>query len=178
VLDPVTGDTRQVMRRALLSVANVGQTLVFVDGESIYLSNLALLAQNRVIAQMKLGKTFGPNNVRIFDRAAIVTGPGGALVIDLRNPEQPKALAKLSTREVGEVFDATRVRGRVFLVGARGLLVLDPSLRHVEETIDVGERNRLTVMGRHLVTADHEGLQVVDATPWAEVGLPAAKDTR
>jgi len=174
ILDPATGKIRRVMRRVLTSVARAGSTLVFVDGESIYLSNLNLLAENRVIAQMKLGKTFGPNNVRVLDSAAIVTGPGGALVIDVRNPEKPKALAKLSTREVGEVVDATRVRGRVFLVGERGLQVLDRSLSRVEETIDVGERNRVTVMGRHLVTADGGGLQVVDATPWAEVSMPAA----
>jgi hypothetical protein len=175
ILDPETGKIRRVMRRVLMSVATAGKTLVFVDGESIYLSNLELLAQNRVIAQMKLGKTFGPNNVRVLDQAAIVTGPGGALVIDLRNPKQPKAIAKLSTREIGEVVDATRVRGRVFLVGKRGLQVLNRSLTRVEETIDVGERNRLTVMGRHLVTADRVGLQVVDATPWADANAPAAR---
>jgi len=175
ILDPESGKIRRVMRRVLMSVATAGKTLVFVDGESIYLSTLELLAQNRVVAQMKLGKTFGPNNVRILDQAAIVTGPGGALVIDLRNPKKPKAMAKLSTREIGEVVDATRVRGRVFLVGSRGLQVLNRSLTRVEETIDVGERNRVTVMGRHLVTADRVGLQVVDASPWADASMPAAR---
>jgi hypothetical protein len=174
VIDPATGKIRRVMRRVLKSVATAGETLIFVDGESIYLSNLELLAQNRVIAQMKLGKTFGPDNVRVLDQAAIVTGPGGALIIDLRNPEKPRALAKLSTRDIGEVVDATRVRGRVFLVGTRGLQVLNRSLTRVEETIDVGERNRVTVMGRHLVAADGAGLQVVDATPWADGDVPAA----
>jgi len=175
ILDPATGKIRRVMRRVLMSVATAGNTLVFADGESIYLSNLELLAQNRVIAQMKLGKTFGPNNIRVLDQAAIVTGPGGVLVIDLRNPKQPKAMAKLSTREIGEVVDAMRVRGRVFLVGKRGLQVLNRSLTRVDETIDVGERNRMTVMGRHLVTADRVGLQVVDATPWAAASTPAAR---
>lgn len=174
ILDPSTNTIRRVMRRVLMSVAAAGDTLVFADGESVYLSTLELLAQNRVIAQMKLGKTFGPNNVRVLDRAVIVTGPGGALVIDVRDPAKPKALAKHSTRDIGEVLDATRVRGRVFLVGTRGLQVLNRSLTKVEETIDVGERNRVTVMGRHLVTADAEGLQVVDATPWADSPVPAA----
>jgi hypothetical protein len=59
-------------------------------------------------------------------------------------------------------------------VGERGLQVLNPQLTRVEETIDVGDRNRVSTMGRHLVTADANGLQVVDATPWAEVGVPAA----
>jgi hypothetical protein len=174
ILDPETGQVRRVMRRVLTSVATAGDTLVFVDGESIYLSNMELLEQNRVIAQLKLGKTFGPKNVRVLDQAAIVTGPGGALVIDLRNPKKPKVIAKLSTHEIGDVVDATRVRGRVFLVGTRGLQVLNRSLTRVEEMIDVGMRSRVTVMGRHLVTANDAGLQVVDATPWAEAIVPAA----
>ena len=174
ILDPETNKIRRVMRRVLKSVASAGDTLVFVDGESIYLSTLDLLAENRVVAQMKMGKTFGPNNVRVLDEAAIVTGPGGAIVIDVRNPAKPKALAKHLTRDVGDIVDATRVRGRVFLVGTRGLQVLNRSLTRVEETIDVGERSRVTVMGRHLVTSDDSGLQVVDATPWADAGVPAA----
>jgi hypothetical protein len=174
ILDPATGTVRRVMRRVILSVATTGKTIVFVDGESIYLSTLELLGQNRVIAQLKLGRTFGPNHVRVLDQAAIVTGPGGVLVIDMTNPKQPKAMAKFSTREIGDIVDATRLRGRVFLVGKRGLQVLNRSMTRVEETIDVGERNRVTVMGRHLVTADRAGLQVVDATPWAETRVPAA----
>jgi hypothetical protein len=178
LLDLESGAVRRVMRRAILSVAAAGDSLIFVDGESIYVSTLALLAENRVIAQMKLGRTFGPNNVRVLDRAAIVTGPGGALVVDMRNPQAPKALAKLSTREVGEIEDATRIRGRTFLVGMRGLQLLTRDLRRVEEMIDVGSRNRVAVMGRHLVTADSLGIQIVDATPWADHGAPAASASR
>lgn len=174
VLDPTTGEMRRVMRRIVKSIDALGETLVFVDGESVYLSTLALLAESRVIAQLKLGKTFGPNNVRVLDRAAVVTGPGGALVVDLANPRKPRAIAKLTSREVGEVVDASRVRGRTFLVGERGLQLLTRGLDRVEETIDVGARDRVSVMGRHLITASAAGIQVVDSTPWAEAPTPAA----
>ena len=174
LIDLESGTVRRVMRRVLMSVASAGDTLVFVDGETIYLTTLDLLAEGRVVAQMKLGRTFGPNNVRVLDSAAVVTGPGGALVIDLKNPRQPKALAKLAVREIGEVVDATRVRGRTFLVGERGLLLHNRRLDGVEETIDVGERARVSVMGRHLVTAKGQTIQVVDATPWADGQSPAS----
>ncbi len=167
LLDPATGEIRRIMRRVIQGVAAAGPSLVFVDGESVYVSNLELLAENRVIAQMKLGRTFGPNRVRVVDGAAIVTGPGGALVIDVRNPQAPKAVAKLASRQVGVVHDAIRVRGRTFLVGERGALLLNPQLTRVEETIDVGNRNRVAVMGRHFVVASDGGVQVVDAAPWA-----------
>jgi hypothetical protein len=174
LLNPESGTVRRVMRRVLLSVASMGDTLVFVDGETVYLTTLDLLAEGRVVAQMKLGKTFGPNHVRVLDNAAIVTGPGGALVIDMTNPAKPKALSKLSTREIGEVVDATRVKGRTFLVGERGLLLLNRQLDGIEETIDVGDRDRVSLMGRHLVTAKGHSIQVVDATPWVDRPPPAA----
>ena len=176
LIDPETGEIRRILRRVVQGVATAGEALVFVDGESVYVSTLELLAEERVIAQMKLGRTFAPNQVRVLEQVAIVTGPGGALVIDVRNPQAPRALAKLASLQIGEIFDATRVRGRTFLVGARGALLLNRELHRVEETIDVGPRNRVAVMGRHLVFADGRSVQVVDAAPWADQAMPAAQN--
>ena len=47
--------------------------------------------------------------------------------------------------------------------------------RQVEETLDVGPRSRVSVMGRHLVAADRDGIQVVDSTPWAVEPVPASR---
>jgi hypothetical protein len=174
VIDLEKGTIRRAMRRVLQGVGSVGKALVFADGESIYVSNLDLVVDERVIAQMKLGRTFGPNHVRVIDRTAIVTGPGGALVIDVSVAERPRVVGKLFSREIGEVFDATRIDGRIYLVGQRGLQVLNRKLDGVEETVDVGARTRVSAMGRHLVTADAAGLQVVDASPWAVHSMPAA----
>ncbi len=174
VIDLETGTIRRAMRRVVQGIGAAGNALIFADGESIYVSNLELLVDERVIAQLKLGKTFGPTHVRVIDRTAIVTGPGGALVIDVAVAERPRVVGKLFAREIGEVFDATRIDGRIYLVGQRGLQVLSRSLDAVEETVDVGARTRVSAMGRHLVTADGAGLQVVDVSPWAERTLPAA----
>ena len=62
-------------------------------------------------------------------------------------------------------------------LGERGLQLLSRSLDRVEETIDVGPRNRVSAMGRHLVTANGTGIQVVDSTPWAVDAAPAAKSS-
>lgn len=174
VIDPEAGTIRRAMRRVIQGVGSAGEALVFADGESIYVSNLALLVDERVIAQMKLGRTFGPSHVRVIDRTAIVTGPGGVIVVDVSVAERPRVVGKLFAREIGEVFDATKIDGRIYLVGQRGLQVLTHRLDGVEETVDVGARTRVTSMGRHLVTADGGGIQVVDGSPWAGRSLPAA----
>jgi len=175
VIDLATGTIRRAMRRVIQGVDAAGRALVFADGESIYVSTLDLLVDERVIAQLKLGRTFGPSHVRVIDRTAIVTGPGGTLVIDVSVAERPRVTGKLFAREIGEVFDAARVDGRIYLVGQRGLQVLTRRLDAVEETVDVGARTQISAMGRHLVTADSGGLQVVDASPWSDrVVTPAA----
>lgn len=174
VIDLEKGTIRRAMRRVIQGVGTAGPALVFADGESVFVSNLDLLVDERVIAQLKLGRTFGPSHVRVIDRTAIVTGPGGALVIDVAVAERPRIVGKLFSREIGEVSDATKIDGRIYLVGQRGLQVLTRRLDGVEETVDVGARVRVSAMGRHLVTADGRGLQVVDASAWANRAVPAA----
>jgi hypothetical protein len=174
VIDLEKGTIRRAMRRVLQGVGAAGDVLVFADGESVYVSNLGLLVDERVIAQMKLGKTFAPSQVRVIDRTAIVTGPGGTVVIDVSVADRPRMVGKLFALEVGEVFDATKIDGRIYLVGQRGLQVLTRGLDAVEETVDVGARVRVSAMGRHLVTADGHGLQVVDASPWSNRSVPAS----
>ncbi|MFO0690522.1 MAG: hypothetical protein U0900_17615 [Myxococcota bacterium] len=173
-IDLEKGTIRRAMRRVIQGIGAAGNALVFADGESVFVSNLELLVDERVIAQLKLGRTFAPSRVRVIDRTAIVTGPGGALVIDVAQAERPRVVGKLFAREIGEVFDATKIDGRIYLVGQRGLQVLTPRLDRVEETVDVGARLRVSAMGRHLVTADDRGLQVVDASAWANRAVPAA----
>ncbi|MEZ4330947.1 MAG: hypothetical protein R3F35_04310 [Myxococcota bacterium] len=174
VIDPAKGTIRRAMRRVLQGVGAAGDVLVLADGESVFVSNLSLLEEQRVIAQMKLGRTFGPSQVRIVGHTALVTGPGGTLVIDVSVGERPRVVGKLFARETGEVHDATEIDGRVYLVGQRGLLVLTPGFDGVEETVDVGVRRRVAAMRRHLVTADERGLQVVDGSPWSGHVAPAA----
>lgn len=174
VIDLEQGTIRRAMRRVIQGIGAAGSGLVFADGESVYVSNLELLVDERVIAQLKLGRTFGPNHVRVIDRTAVVTGPGGALVIDVSVAERPRVVGKLFAREIGEVFDAAKIDGRIYLVGQRGLQVLTRRLDGVEETVDVGARVRVSSMGRHLVTADGRGLQVVDASPWSNRAMPAS----
>ncbi len=176
IIDLEKGTIRRAMRRVIQGIDAAGPALVFADGESIFVSKPDLVVDERVIAQMKLGRTFGPNHVRVIDRTAIVTGPGGALVIDVSVAERPRVVGKLYSREIGEVSDATRIDGRIYLVGQRGLQVLNRKLDGVEETVDVGARTRVSAMGRHLVTADGRGLQVVDASPWAVHSMPASAE--
>jgi hypothetical protein len=67
---------------------------------------------------------------------------------------------------VGETHDALAAWGRLFLLGDRGLQVVDASSRRIDDSADVSARTRFDAAGRHLVMIGDAGLQVVDGTPF------------
>ncbi len=162
-------NTRRLLRRPVKGLDRVGNLLVFTDGASVYASTLELLGQQRVHQEVELGYEFGPMGVVGFDRKALVIGKSGVAVIDFANRDKPKLISKLSTKKVGRVADAAAMGNRVFLVGDRGLQLLDPSGKRVVEAIDIEPREHVARMGRYLVATGEPGLQVVDSSPLTHV---------
>ena len=76
------------------------------------------------------------------------------------------------------VHDAAIAGGRFFLLGERGLQLLDPGARAVVDSVDVAARQRLDVTGRHLVAVGSNLLQVIDTTGFALVSAAAPAPTR
>jgi hypothetical protein len=169
------GNPRRLMRQPIKGLARVGKTLVFSDGESVYVSTLALLEEQRVLHQVELGYEFAPTRVVGTSHSAIVFGKTGAVVIDLSDAKNPKISSRLTKQDVGVVHDASEVGGRVFLLGDRGLQLLDSSATQVVEYVDVQPKERIARMGRFLVTVGPEGMQVVDSTPLTMAVRPASK---
>jgi hypothetical protein len=165
---------QRIMRRVIRGLAVVGDTLVFTDGDSLFVSNLPLLREQRVNAQLRLGRSFGLEQVRAFGSRVVALGIGGVVVMDLSNPDEPKVTAKLYTRNIGRITDVTAVGSRIFLLGERGLQILDSRGVTPAQSIDVQTLTRATNMGRHVVAIGDERLQVVDSTPFMNFTVPAA----
>lgn len=178
LLDPDTGEVTGVMRRVLKGLAAIGNTLVFTDGEAVFVSDLALLRDKRVHARLKLGRAFDPSLVRTFDDRAVIVGAAGAIVLDLSDPRKPVVTANLLARDVGRIDDAAGVGGRVFLLGDRGLMLMDPGASRIVQWVDVEDKSRLASMGRHVLALGERGLQAVDATPLTAAAVPASRRGR
>jgi hypothetical protein len=163
----------RLLRREIQGFALVGETLIFTDGDSVLVTSVPLLRENRVLAQLRLGRDFAPGRVRAFGSKAVVIGRTGVLVIDLKDARKPRVLSQLYTKNIGAVRDAVGAMGRIFLVGERGLQVLDGSDHEVVNSIDVASRQRVAPMGRHIVAVGEQDLQVVDTTPFVAASLPA-----
>lgn len=164
-IDSSGGNLRRLLRRPVKGLDRVKDSLVFTDGESVFISNLALLGHQQVEKKVELGYEFAPYRVVGFGHSAAVLGKGGVVVIDLANPKQPKIVSRLSKKQIGRVEDLVAVAGRLFLLGDRGLQMLDAKTRRVVETVDVQPRQRAARMGRFIVTVGKLGLQVVDSAP-------------
>lgn len=163
--DPNGGNLRRLLRRPVKGLDRVKDSLVFTDGESVFISNLALLGSRGVQKKLKLGYEFAPYRVLGFGHSAAVLGKGGVVVINLADPNRPKIVSRLSKKQVGRVSDLVAVAGRLFILGDRGLQMLDAKFRKVVESVDVQPDQRVARMGRFIVAVGKQGLQVVDSAP-------------
>jgi hypothetical protein len=148
--------------------------VLFTNGFSLYVGTLPLLEAGRVEGELRMGRGFGPSRVRAAGSSVVVLGERGTAWVDISRPSQPRIRSRIGSTEVGEVHDAVVVGGRLFLLGARGLQVSDPSGEHIVNSADVQPLERLGAAGRHLVMVGDKSLQVVDATPFLSVSAAAA----
>jgi hypothetical protein len=150
----------------VLGAAMRGDRVVFTDGSSLFVASLPMLLQQKAEAELRVGTGFRAGRVRISGRHAVVLGERGVLLVDVSNPRKPQLRSRISTAAAGETSDALVTRGRLFLLGERGLQVTDASGRRIDDSADVSARTRVSAAGRHLVMIGDAGLQVVDTTPF------------
>jgi hypothetical protein len=163
-----------LLDRPVPGMARLGDRLVFTDGSSLYVSTLPLLRQQRVEGELRLGTGFGPERVRVRGHTALVWGERGLVQVSLARPSAPALLSRVEATEVGAVHDALLVRGRLFLLGDRGLQLADPRGEHVVDAVEVAAAARLDASGRHLVMVGEQSIQVVDTTPLLLAGTSPA----
>jgi hypothetical protein len=159
-------EPQRLIELDVVGAAIEGDRVFFTDGSALFISSLPLLLQQKAEGQFRVGKGFEASRVHIWGRYVVVTGKGGVLLVDVSNPRKPALRTRIGTAEAGETSDALVARGRLFLLGDRGLQVTDASGRYIGDAADVSARARLSSADRHLVMIGDAGLQVVDTTPF------------
>jgi hypothetical protein len=160
------GARELLLDRPVRGLARLGERLLFTDGTSLLVSTPALLLERRVEAELRLGRGFAPGAVHVDGSRAVVVADRGVAVVDLSMPRLPRLESRVETTEAGEIRDAARIAGRLFVLGARGLQLTDPQSGRVVDSACVSARERVAAAGRHLVMVGEKSLQVVDATPF------------
>ncbi len=172
LIDADGGNLRRLLRRPARGLATLGDTVVFSDSEKVYISTLALIGRQKVIKQLKLGHEFGPGRLVAHGDKVIVLGREGVVVLSVADPSKPEVVSRLESSRIGLVSDAALIAGRVFLMGERGLQLLDPGSARVVEVLDIGPSTGMSEMGRFLVTIKGKELQAVDTAPMLAKRLP------
>jgi hypothetical protein len=165
-LDAESDQVRTLIARPILGMARGPDArILFTDGISLSVASLPELQAGRVASELHLGRGFAPQRIRASGRTAVVLGARDAVWVDSRSAP-PRLLSRINGRDTGRILDASIIGDRVFVIGPRGLQVMDPSGQRVVDSVDVDARRRIESEGRHLVILGEKTLQVVDATPF------------
>lgn len=165
---------QRLLRRPTSALASDGDKLFFTDGGTLFVSSLDKLQQNSLTGQLGLGLGFGAHRIRSLGSWVAVLGEAAVLLVDVSVPEKPVLISRLGHEEAGRVDDAIAIGGRIFLLGHRGLQLVDPTGKRVVEHISVIPALRMARMGHHLTIISPNSLQVVDSVPFTVSAVPMA----
>jgi hypothetical protein len=165
---------QRLLRRVTRAIARDGHQLFFSDGETLFISTLDKLQHNTLTGQLRLGSGFGAHRIRSLGSWVAVLGETAVSLVDVSNPAEPELISRLALASTGHVDDAVELGGRVFLLGRRGLQLLDPTGQRVVEHILVSPASRMTRMGHHMAMVGPDSLQIVDSVPFTAGSVPAS----
>jgi len=160
------GAVERIAERPLRGIARMGDTLYLLDDETLFAGSAAAVSADSFAPVADLGRGLEPRALRVGDSLAVVIGARGVAILAVSGSSPARLLWKPRSAAVGVVSDAAALGGQVFLVGERGVQVVDPRTARVVDSIDVEGRVALGVAGSHLVAIGGEQLAVVDTTPW------------
>lgn len=164
----------RLVERPLRGIASSGETLYLLDEQWLYAGPLRDPRATSFFTAAEFGRPLEARLLRVQGSIAVVVGEAGVACFQLAGQGAARPLARLRRPSIGAVADAAVAGDRVFLVGERGLVVLDPRNGHIVDSVDVEARASLGFAGGHLVSAGGARLEVVDAAPWITHAAPAS----
>ena len=168
------GPVERLLDRPLRGIARSGDTLLVLDDQWLYSGSARDPRPSGFSKAAELGRGLAPRGVRLGAGVAVVFGASGVACFDVSGGGPARALARPKASTLGNVTDVSVVGGTVFVIGERGLQVLDPQLGRIVDAVDVKGRVALDAAGGHVVAIGNDRLEVVVVTPWIARSVPAA----
>ena len=168
------GPVERLIERPLRGMARVGDVLQLLDDQWLYAGPISDPRATAFFTVADVGRALEPRLLRVEGTVAVVVGSGGVATFALSGTGPARPLARLRESAVGAIADAVVLGNSAFLLGERGLLVIDPRSGRILDSVDVAGRSALCVAGGQVIAIGGDRLDVVDATPWTATALPAA----
>ncbi len=158
----------------LNAVSRSGDHVYLLDDQWLYRAKSNAIRRDAIQGLARFERGFDAKALRVSGPLAAVIGEKEVMCLYVGGSGRAKVMSRLRREEVGEIADVALLGGRVFLLGARGLQVVDPRRGTVLDTVDVDARESLSATGRLLAAGGENGVQLVDATPWMLSQTPAS----
>jgi hypothetical protein len=168
------GPVERLVERPLRGIARDGDTLYLLDDKWLYAAPVRDPRATSFFTAAELARGQEPRGLRASGGLALVVGEGGASCFALSPGGTARPLARLRISSVGHVADGAIVGGKVFLLGERGLLVVEPDSGRIVDSVDVAGTTAVGIAGGQIVTVGGDQLDVVDASPWTARGSAAS----
>jgi hypothetical protein len=169
------GEATLLINGKLKAVAHSGDRVYLLDDQWLYAAQSDSIRRDAVRGLVRFDRGFGAKAVHVAGPLAAVVGEKEVMCLYVGGSGRAKVMSRLRRDEVGEIHDVALLGGRVFLLGTRGLQVVDPRRGTVLDSIDVDARDRLSATGRLLAASGDRGVELIDATPWMATQSPAAQ---
>lgn len=169
------GDPAVLINGKLKGVAASGERVYLLDDQWLYATPIDAVRRDSIQGLARLDRGFGSVSLHVEGPIAAVVGEKEVRCFWVGGTGRAKLMSRLQRDEVGEIRDLAILGGRVFLLGSRGLQVVDPRRGAVIDSVDVDARESLSATGRLLVAGGKVGIQLVDATPWLLMEPAAAE---
>lgn len=169
------GDVTPLISGKLKAVAHSGDRVYLLDDQWLYAVEAGAIRRDAVKGLAHFERGFDAKDLRVAGSIAAVVGEKEVMCLYVGGSGRAKVMSRLRRDEVGEVSDVAILGGRVFLLGSRGLQIVDPRRGTVLDSVDVDARQTLSATGRLLVAGGDDGMQLIDATPWMQSATPAGQ---
>ncbi len=174
LLESGSKQPKLLVDKVVLGATMHAERVYFVVDSSLYTSSLPMLMRKKAENRLRISSGFGPGRIRVSGSTLVVMGDEDVLLVDVSRPSAPRIQSRITTVDRGEISDAIVLRGRLYLLSDRGLLVSNVADGRTHDLVDIEARDRMSFAGRHLVMIGDSSLQVVDTTPFAVGGSPAS----
>jgi hypothetical protein len=173
LLERGSNQPRMLVEKGIRGAALNRGRVYFTDGSSLFTSTLPKLMSQKADGELRIGEKFAPGRIRVWGKTAVVMGKEDVLLVDVGNPSALRIQSRVTTVARGEIRDAIALRGQLYVLSDRGLLVSNAADARTRDAVGVAARTRMVRAGRHLVIVGDESLQVVDTTPFSVGSSPA-----
>lgn len=169
------GSPEVLISGQLRAIDRSGPRVYLVDDHWLYMAPVERVSRDTLVRVARFERGFDAKAVRANGTLVAVIGAKEVLCIHAPKNGRGRILSRLQEDEVGKVSDVAILSDRVFILGNRGLQVVDPVRGRVIDSVDVDARSNLAADGRLLVAAGDATIEMVDASAWIQPRAAASQ---